>query len=81
MGEAQDIVEYETQPTDYLPHVIARCVDKANRHGHRVRFALNGAQVVVYPGQSAIEVDAEVQRQWRAVARRPLVQETSIDPD
>lgn len=81
MGEAQDIVEYATQPTDYLPHVIARCVDKANRHGHRVRFALNGAQVVVHPGQSTTEVDAEVQRQWRAAARRPLIPGTSNDPD
>jgi hypothetical protein len=81
MGEARDIVEYATQPTDYLPHVIARCVEKANNHGHCVRFTLNGAQVVVHPGQSAADVDAEVQRQWRAAASPPLIQGTFIDPD
>ncbi len=77
MDEAQDIVEYATRPTDYLPHVIARCVDKVNRLGHPVRFALNGAQVVVHPGQSVVEINTEVQRQWQAAAERPVAQEPS----
>ncbi|MBL6457414.1 hypothetical protein JMJ55_18935 [Belnapia sp. T6] len=81
MGEAQDIVDYATQPTDYLPHVITRCIDKANKHGYRVRFALNGADVVVHPGQSAAEVDAEVQRQWQAAAERRVPKETSANSD
>jgi hypothetical protein len=64
------IEDYPTQPTDYLPHVIARCIEKANRHGRRFRFSLNGAIAVVSPGQSAEQVQAEIQRQWEA-ARRP----------
>ena len=81
MGEAPESVEYSTHPTDYLPHVIARCVDRANRHGHAIRFALNGAEVVVHPGQSATEVDAEVQRQWQAAAERPVPLKALTNPD
>jgi hypothetical protein len=61
------IEDYPTRPDDYLPHVISRCVDKAARHGHPYRFSLNGATVVVHPGQSAASVNEEVQRQWTAM--------------
>lgn len=66
---ADVIVDYPTLDSDYLPHVIARCVDKATRHGQPHRFSLNGAVVVVQPGQSEVDVDAEVQRQWQAARR------------
>lgn len=66
-----DIVDYPTFDTDYLPHVIARCLDKANRYQVPHRFTLNGAVVVVSPGQSAHAVDEEVQRQWQAARHLP----------
>lgn len=66
------IEEYDTRPDDYLPHVIARCVDKARRHQRAFRFSLNGATVVVQPGQTAAEVNEEVQRQWQAAAASRL---------
>ena len=72
MGEGSAIIEYPTEPTDYLPHIITRCVEKAARHGRPVRFALNGAEVVVQPGQTASEVDTEVQRQWCLAAEHPV---------
>ncbi len=72
MGERSAVIDYPTQPTDYLPHVITRCVEKAAKHGCTVRFALNGAEVIVQPGQTAAEVDAEVQRQWRLSAEHPV---------
>jgi hypothetical protein len=72
MGEGSAIIDYPTQPTDYLPHVITRCIEKAAKHGCPVRFALNGAEVAVQPGQTAAEVDAEVQRQWRLAAEKPV---------
>lgn len=59
------VVDYETSETDYLPHVIARCVEKANRHQLPHRFRLNGAEVIVRPGATAEAVNAEVQRQWQ----------------
>ena len=64
------IQDYATQEGDYLPHVILRCIEKANRHQVPHRFRLNGAEVVVQPGQTADAVDAEVQRQWQAA--RPI---------
>jgi hypothetical protein len=68
---ATGIVDYPTYDTDYLPHVITRCLDKANRHQTPHRFTLNGATVVVAPGQSAAAIDAEVQRQWQAARAAP----------
>lgn len=68
-GEAsvvQNVRDYPTTETDYLPHVIARCVEKANRYGVPHRFVLNGAEVIVRPGKTADEVNDEVQRQWQA---------------
>lgn len=62
------IEDYPTRPDDYLPHVIARCVDKASRYQRPFRFSLNGATVVVQPGQSAAAINDEVQRQWQAGA-------------
>jgi hypothetical protein len=67
---AQHVQDYPTTEGDYLPHVIARCVEKANRDGLQYRFCLNGAEVIVRPGKSAEEVNEEVQRQWQA-ARTP----------
>ncbi|MBP0446940.1 hypothetical protein J8J14_19370 [Roseomonas sp. SSH11] len=61
----QHVQDYPTTEGDYLPHVIARCVEKANRHGVPHRFRLNGAEVIVRPGQDAEAVNEEVQRQWR----------------
>ncbi|UFN49594.1 hypothetical protein LPC08_02820 [Roseomonas sp. OT10] len=61
-----EIHDYPTQPTDYLPHVIARCVEKADRTRQPHRFSLNGATVIVRPGQSSAAVHEEVQRQWQA---------------
>jgi hypothetical protein len=72
MDKGSAVIDYSTQATDYLPHVITRCVEKAAKHGRPVRFALNGAEVVVQPGQTADEVDAEVQRQWRLAAEHPV---------
>lgn len=66
-----DVQEYPTAQTDYLPHVIARCVEKADRQQRPHRFSLNGAVVVVSPGQTAEEVDREVQRQWQAARSLP----------
>lgn len=63
---AQAVQDYPTTETDYLPHVIARCVEKANRYGTPYRFRLNGAEVIVRPGKTAEEVNEEVQRQWQA---------------
>ncbi|MBB5695272.1 hypothetical protein [Muricoccus pecuniae] len=63
---AQPVQDYPTTETDYLPHVIARCVEKANRYGTPYRFRLNGAEVIVRPGKTAEEVNEEVQRQWQA---------------
>lgn len=60
------IKDYPTAEGDYLPHVINRCIEKANRHGTPHRFRLNGAEVVVHPGQTAEAVNDEVQRQWQA---------------
>lgn len=60
------VEDYPTTATDYLPHIIARCLDKANRHQLPHRFRLNGAEVVVFPGQTAEAVNEEVQRQWQA---------------
>jgi hypothetical protein len=68
----QQIEEYPTTETDYLPHVIARCVEKANRYQRPCRFRLNGAEVVVFPGQTAEAVNEDVQRQWQT-ARTPMV--------
>lgn len=62
---SERIEDYPTTELDYLPHVIARCVEKANRHAVPYRFRLNGAEVVVSPGQTAEAVNEEVQRQWR----------------
>lgn len=59
------VEDYPTAETDYLPHIINRCVEKANRHNVPYRFRLNGAVVVVSPGQTAGAVNEEVQRQWR----------------
>jgi hypothetical protein len=67
---APQVQDYPTTETDYLPHVIARCVEKANRDGLPYRFHLNGAEVIVRPGKTAEEVHEEVQRQWQA-ARTP----------
>lgn len=64
------VEDYPTTETDYLPHIITRCVEKANRHHVPYRFRLNGAVVVVSPGQTAEAVNDEVQRQWR-MARMP----------
>jgi len=61
-----EIEDYPTRLDDYLPHVIARCVEKAGRHQRPYRFSLNGATTVVQPGQSAASVNADVQRQWQA---------------
>jgi hypothetical protein len=73
MGEQMDhqIEDYSTSETDYLPHVIARCVDKANRHQKAYRFRLNGAVVVVAPGQTAASVNEEVQKQWQMGRTHP----------
>jgi len=68
----QAIRDYPTTETDYLPHVIARCVEKANRDDAPYRFRLNGAEVIVRPGKTAAEVDAEVQRQWREGRPAPI---------
>jgi hypothetical protein len=65
------IEDYPTRPDDYLPHIIARCVEKARQHQRRFRFSLNGATVVVHPGQSAASVNDEVQRQWQAASASP----------
>lgn len=62
----EQVQDYPTQEGDYLPHVIARCVEKANRHGLPHRFRLNGAEVIVRPGETAEAVNEEVQRQWRS---------------
>ncbi|MFC4167293.1 hypothetical protein [Teichococcus aestuarii] len=62
---SDEIQDYRTTESDYLPHVIARCVEKANRHNLPYRFRLNGAEVVVTPGQTADAVNDEVQRQWQ----------------
>ena len=67
----QNVRDYPTTESDYLPHVIARCVEKANQSGVAYRFCLNGAEVIVRPGKTAAEVNEEVQRQWQA-ARTPL---------
>jgi len=66
------VQDYPTTEGDYLPHVIARCVEKANRSDQPHRFRLNGAEVVVQPGQTAEAVNAEVQRQWQAGRPAPL---------
>ncbi|MBI0537883.1 hypothetical protein D9599_20185 [Roseomonas sp. KE2513] len=62
---AQAIKDYTTSETDYLPHVIHRCIEKANRDGVAHRFRLNGAEVIVRPGVTSEAVHAEVQRQWQ----------------
>jgi hypothetical protein len=64
----EKIEDYPTRADDYLPHIIARCVEKAQKHQQPFRFSLNGATVVVHPGQSATSVNDEVQRQWQAAA-------------
>ena len=64
------VQDYPTTEGDYLPHVIARCVEKANRHGMPHRFRLNGGEVTVRPGKTAEEVNEEVQRQWQAAQAR-----------
>jgi hypothetical protein len=66
-----EIEDYPTRPDDYLPHVIARCVDKASRYQRPFRFSLNGATVVVQPGQTTDAINDEVQRQWQAAMSRP----------
>jgi hypothetical protein len=66
------IEDYPTRMDDYLPHVITRCVEKANQHQRPYRFSLNGATVVVQPGQSAASVNDDVQRQWQAAAAPAL---------
>jgi hypothetical protein len=68
----QNVRDYPTTETDYLPHVIARCVEKANRDGVPHRFQLNGAEVIVRPGKTAEEVNEEVQRQWQAARTAPV---------
>ncbi|WP_159998383.1 hypothetical protein [Roseomonas sp. 18066] len=68
---ASEIEDYPTRPDDYLPHVIARCVDKAQHHQRSFRFSLNGATVVVSPGQSAADINEEVQQQWQAAKASP----------
>jgi len=65
------VQDYPTTEGDYLPHVIARCVEKASRSGQPHRFRLNGAEVVVAPGQTAEAVNEEVQRQWQAARPSP----------
>jgi len=62
---AQAMKDYSTNETDYLPHVILRCIEKANRDQVPHRFRLNGAEVIVRPGVTAEAVNAEVQRQWQ----------------
>lgn len=64
-----EIEDYPTRLDDYLPHVIARCVEKASKHQRPYRFSLNGATTVVQPGQSAASVNEDVQRQWQAATR------------
>ncbi|KAA2211992.1 hypothetical protein F0Q34_16870 [Pseudoroseomonas oryzae] len=64
-----DIVDYPTQAGDYLPHIIARCLEKAERDQRPYRFSLNGATTVVHPGQSASDVNEDVQRQWQSAFR------------
>lgn len=59
------VEDYPTTEGDYLPHVIMRCVEKANRHQVPHRFRLNGAEVIVRPGETSDSVNAEVQRQWQ----------------
>ena len=66
-----NIEDYPTRPDDYLPHIITRCVEKAQQHQHPFRFRLNGATVVVRPGQSAASVNEDVQRQWQAACSSP----------
>ena len=68
---ATKLQDYPTTESDYLPHVIARCVEKANREDTPYRFRLNGAEVIVRPGKTAEEVNAEVQRQWQAARGAP----------
>jgi hypothetical protein len=65
---SNEIEDYPTRLDDYLPHVIARCVEKANKHQRPYRFSLNGATTVVHPGQSAAAVNDDVQRQWQAAS-------------
>lgn len=65
---SNEIEDYPTRLDDYLPHVIARCVEKANKHQRPYRFSLNGATTIVHPGQSAASVNEDVQRQWQAAA-------------
>ncbi|ONG50268.1 hypothetical protein BKE38_18615 [Pseudoroseomonas deserti] len=67
-----EIEDYPTRPDDYLPHIIARCVDKARAHQRPYRFSLNGATVVVQPGQSAADVNDAVQQQWQAARSGPV---------
>ncbi|MFT8246153.1 hypothetical protein [Roseomonas sp. BN140053] len=78
---SQQIRDYPTTETDYLPHVIARCVEKANRDGLPHRFRLNGAEVTVSPGATAAEVNAEVQRQWQAGRTLPAVDSGAGSPE
>jgi hypothetical protein len=78
---AQHVQDYPTTETDYLPHVIARCVEKANRHGVPHRFRLNGAEVTVSPGKTAAEIDEEVQRQWQAARMPPLAAQSAGAPE
>jgi len=76
----QHLRDYPTTEADYLPHVIARCVEKANRDGVPYRFFLNGAEVIVRPGVTAEAVNQEVQRQWQANRPVPMVERTAERP-
>lgn len=76
-----EIEDYPTEPTDYLPHVITRCLDKARRHNHRYRFQLGGAVVVVSPGQTYESVDAAVQAQWAAASAPPPADDHAASPE
>ena len=73
----QNVQDYPTTETDYLPHVIARCVEKANRYGMPHRFRLNGAEVIVRPGKTEEEVNEEVQRQWQAARTHPTAAQSA----
>jgi hypothetical protein len=76
-----EIEDYPTEPTDYLPHVITRCLDKASRHKRRYRFRLGGAVVVVSPDQTYASVDVDVQAQWAAARGAPPGDNNPASPD
>jgi hypothetical protein len=80
--QAETMIEdYPTEPTDYLPHIIARCLDKANRHKHRYRFRLGAAVVVVSPDQTYESVNEDVQAQWAAARANPPGGDSPVSPE